>query len=174
MIEQRHRRACAVASTLLTVASCAQPSGHHAILEPSRVSSIIVGRSSKSDVLTALGKPSRVDRNGQGETWVYEYRPDGSGRQTLLAGAQAASAVAGAFVPFVGLLGTGVGLASAADGGGPEPGTTTLAINFADFGIVRECTYSTSMVPADSPTGANAGTAPDCQRPKVPAFPPAR
>ena len=160
------------ALAMLAAASCAQAPPPSAILDTGKVSSIVVGRSSRTDVFTALGRPTRTHQGLAGEGWVYEAKTENSGRQRLMSGAAAASGVAGAFVPYLGLVGSGLGLANAAGGTGqPEPDTVSMTVDFGADGLVRDCTYSSTAVPAGMP-GAAAGAARllGCQKP-YPATP---
>ena len=159
------------ALAMMAAASCAQapPS---AILDAGKMLSIVVGRSSRTDVFTALGRPTRTQQGLGGESWVYEGKTDDSGRQRLMSGAAAASGVAGAFVPYLGLVGSGLGLANAsADTGRREPDMVSMTVDFGADGLVRDCTYSSTAVPAGMP-GAAAGAARPlgCQKP-YPATP---
>ena len=101
-----------------------------------------------------------------GETWVYEARGGDAGGR-FMGGAGAAIGLAGAFVPYLGLVGSGIGLANTAAGATRrEPGAVSLAVSFGDDGVVRDCTYSSTTLPAGV-----AGSAPGpakvvgCSRP---------
>ncbi len=160
------------ALAMMAAASCAQAPPASAILDAGKTSSIVVGRSSRTDVFTALGSPSRTQQSLAGESWVYEAKTDDSGRQRLMSGAAAASGVAGAFVPYLGLVGSGLGLANAAgDTGRREPDMVSMTVDFGANGLVRDCTYSSTAVPAGMP-GAPTGAATPlgCQKP-YPATP---
>ena len=137
------------------------------ILDASKVSSIVIGRSSRADVFTALGRPTRTQQSLAGESWVYESRIDDSGRQRMVSGAAAASGVAGAFVPYLGLVGSGLGLANAVGGsGGREPDMMSMTVDFGVGGIVRDCTYASTAAPAGTPGAAQGPARPvNCQRP---------
>lgn len=171
------------APMLLAVASCSQPAPASAILDPGKVRSVVVGRSSRADVFAALGQPSRTERSAGGEAWIYEARTGEAGGRGLMGGASAASGVVGAFVPYVGLIGSGLGLAGvAADGMHAAPQASSLGVAFRDDGVVRDCVYSSTAAPSGVP-GPAAGAAPpiDCQRPvrldpgqRTPAAPGAR
>ncbi len=154
------------ALAMMAAASCAQapPS---AILDAGKMSSIVVGRSSRTDVFMALGRPTRTQQGLGGESWVYEARTDDSGRQRLMSGAAAASGVAGAFVPYLGLVGSGLGLANASGNTGrTEPDTVSMTVDFGANGLVRDCTYSSTAVPAGMPgAAAGAATPLGCQKP---------
>ncbi|MBV8614438.1 MAG: outer membrane protein assembly factor BamE [Acetobacteraceae bacterium] len=152
---------------LLTAAACSSRSGDKAILDPGKVSAVHVGRSSRSDVLALLGRPSRTEWNTAGETWVYQVREENLSRQELASGATVAGTVLGAFVPFGGLVGTGLGLAGTQVGGaGAEP-VTTLTVAFGETGTVRDCTYSTTAFSAQPAPGTGAAAQPAfrCQGP---------
>ncbi len=155
------------ALAVMAVASCAQSPPPSAILDPGKVSSIVVGRSSRTDVFAALGQPTRAQQSLAGESWVYEAKTDDSGRQRLMSGAAAASGVAGAFVPYLGLVGSGLGLANAsADTGQRAPNMVSMTVDFGANGLVRDCTYSSTAVPAGMPgSAAGAATPPGCQKP---------
>ena len=157
----------AAALAALAAASCAPASPPSTILDASKVSSIVIGRSSRADVFTALGRPTRTQQNLAGEGWVYESRTDDSGRQRMVSGAAAASGVAGAFVPYLGLVGSGLGLANAAGGSGSrEPDVVSMTVEFAANGIVRDCTYASTAAPAGTPGAAAVPAQPiGCQRP---------
>jgi len=159
--------AALVAPLLLAGASCSQSAPASAVLDSSKVASVVVGRSSRNDVFAALGQPSRTERSALGEAWVYEARTGDAGGRGLMNGASAASGVVGAFVPYAGLIGSGLGLAGVAmDGTRSEPQVVSLAVTFRDDGVVRDCTYSSTASPAGVP-GSAAGVAKlvDCQRP---------
>lgn len=157
-----------VAPALLVFASCSQRAPPSAILDAAKVGSVVVGRSSRADVFAALGQPSRTERSALGEAWVYDAGTGEARNRGLVNGAAAASAVAGAFVPYVGLVGSSLGLAGvAADGMRAEAQAVRLAVTFRDDGVVRDCAYSSTAAPPGLP-GSAAGTAPpvDCQRPR--------
>lgn len=155
------------ALAMLATTSCAQDTPPSAVLDPAKVSSVVIGRSTRADVFTVLGRPARTQQSLAGEGWVYEARTDDSGRQRLMSGAAAASGVAGAFVPYLGLVGSGLGLANASTGSGRRnPDTASMTVEFGANGVVRDCTYASTAVPAGMP-GAAAGLAKTmgCQRP---------
>ena len=157
-------RAGAVAAAMAG-ASCAAPPAP--ALDAGKVASVVIGRSSRADVFAALGRPARTEQGTQGETWIYESGGDGGGRSGLGSTAAAASGVVGAFVPYVGLIGSGLGLASAVRGSGATPDTVSLAIRF-DNGVVRDCTVSSTALPRGVPgAAADAGPALGCQRPPL-------
>ena len=164
----------AAALTALAAASCAPASSSPAVPDAAKVSSIVIGRSSRTDVFTALGRPTRTQQSLAGESWVYEARTDDSGRQRMMSGAAAASGIAGAFVPYLGLVGSGLGLANAAGSPGrQEPDSTSMTVEFGANGIVRDCTYASTALPAGLP-GATPGPAKPlgCQRPVAAAASP--
>lgn len=152
---------------LLAIAACAQNAPPTPILDPGKMASIVVGRSSRADVFAALGRPARTEQSAQGETWIYETKASSAGGQGLMNGAAAASGLAGAFVPYVGLIGSGLGLASATAGAVPraEPDAASVAVSFADNGVVRDCVYSTTASPAGLPGSATSSARIGCQRP---------
>ncbi len=157
---------------MMAAASCAQTPSPSAVLDAGKVSSIVIGRSSRTDVFAALGRPTRTQQGLGGESWVYEAKTDDSGRQRLISGAAAASGVAGAFVPYLGLVGSGLGLANASgDTGRRAPDMVSMTVDFGANGVVRDCTYSSTAMPAGMP-GAAAETAGPlgCQKP-YPATP---
>ncbi len=159
--------AALVAPLLLAGASCSKSAPASAVLDSSKVASVVVGRSSRAEVFAALGQPSRTERSALGEAWVYEARTGDAGGRGLMNGASAASGIVGAFVPYAGLIGSGLGLAGVAmDGTRTEPQVVSLAVTFRDDGVVRDCTYSSTASPAGVP-GSTAGVAKlvDCQRP---------
>ena len=152
---------------LLAGASCSHPAAP--VLDPAKVSSVIIGRSSRTEVFAALGRPARTETTALGETWVYATQGDASG-QTLVNGATSAMGVAGSFVPYLGLAASSLGLANTAAGAAsPTPETASLAINFGDNGIVRDCTYASTALPSGV-TGPASGTTnlQGCQKPPVP------
>ena len=121
-----------------------------------------VGRSTRADVFKALGQPKQTERSASGEAWVYEAREPKQNLNRLAGGAAAGSAIAGAFIPYVGLLGSGLGLANAAAGPGAPPASTTLTVAFGETGLVRDCIVATTA----PPTPQAAGQPPlDCTRP---------
>lgn len=147
--------------TVLLLTACAQAPASPAALDLSKVPGIVVGRSARAEVFALLGQPGRIDRDGRGERWTWASggaEPDRMGPVM-----QAASTVAGAFVPFAGLAGTGLGLARSA-AAGPPPGVTMFSVLFTDGGTVQDCTASASAPPAEG-TGAPAPL-PDCARPQ--------
>ncbi len=155
------------ALALLGGASCSQAPPPSPILDAGKMVSVMVGRSSRTDVFATLGQPGRTERSMSGETWIYEAKKGEPGSQRLMGGAGAAIGLAGAFVPYLGLVGSGVGLLNTAAGAPRrEPDAVSLAVNFGDDGIVRDCTYSSTALPAGV-TGAAQGPAkvPGCQRP---------
>lgn len=157
----------AVAAPMLLLAACSQGAPPSAILDASKVGSVIVGRSSRTEVFTALGQPSRTERSALGEAWVYEARTGDPSGRGLMNGASAASGVVGAFVPFVGLIGSGLGLAGVAmDGTRAEPQVIGLTVTFRDDGVVRDCSYASTAAPVGLPgTAAGVAKLVDCQRP---------
>lgn len=153
--------------------SCSTSTGSPASLDPGKVASVVVGRSSKADVLSALGPPSRTERSAQGEAWIYETKDDGSGGQDLMSGMAAVSGIVGAFVPYAGLVGSGLGLAGTAAGAARQrPSVASLAVIFGDEGVVRECVYSSTAPPSrELGSTPRAPGAVDCQRPRPAAAP---
>ena len=156
---------------LLASASCSSNPPSASVLNADKAASIVVGRSSRTDVFAALGRPSRTETSLSGENWVYETKDGDSGSRTLVDGASSAMGLAGAFVPYLGIVGSGVGLANTAAGAARrEPDAASLTVSFRDDGVVRDCVYSSTALP----TGL-AGSAPGsadaqgCRRPSVPA-----
>lgn len=164
----------AARALLLMAASCSAPDARPPpVLDPGKVASVVVGRSSRADVFGALGRPGRMERSGRGETWIYEATQGGTRGGAGMGGVAAAAGVAGAFVPYVGLVGSGLGLAGAAvDGARPEVVQASLAVVFRDDGVVRDCTFSTTALPAGMPGAATDAPVIDCQRPATPTAPP--
>ena len=156
-----------VAPMLLAGASCSRNAPPAAVLDAGKVASVVIGRSSRTDVFTTLGQPSRTERSALGEAWVYEAKTGDAGGNGLISGASAATGVVGAFVPYVGLIGSGLGLAGVAmDGMRAEPQAVMLAVIFRDDGVVRDCTYSSTAAPAGvAGSTADAAKLVDCQRP---------
>ncbi len=159
--------AASVITAALAGASCSQPSPPSAILDGNRMASIVVGRSSRTDVFTALGRPSRTEQSQLGETWVYEAKGSDSGARNLMGGAAAAAGVVGAFVPFVGLAGPALGLAGAATNATRrETDVVSAAVSFDAGGVVRDCVYSSTALPAGMPGSVpGAANVVGCQRP---------
>ena len=158
---------------LLVVASCAQRTAPSAILDAGKVGTVVVGRSTRADVFAALGQPTRTERSASSEAWVYEARTGDPGNRRWMSGVSAASGVAGAFVPYVGLIGSGLGLAGAgADALRADPQAVGLAVTFREDGVVRDCAYSSIATPTGVP-GSPPDAAPpiDCQRPAPGALP---
>lgn len=155
------------ALALLAVASCAPSAPPAATLDTGRMAAIVIGRSSRADVFAALGRPAQTRQSGPVESWVYETKAEDAGDGGFKNGALAAAGVAGAFVPYVGLIGPSLGLASAATGSArPAPEAASLTVGFGEDGIVRDCTYASTALPAGMP-GSAAGSAriTGCQRP---------
>ena len=161
------------APLLLAGVSCAERTPPSAILNPAKVGAVAVGRSTRADVFAALGQPSRTERSAGGEAWIYEARTGEPGSRGWMSGVSAASGVAGAFVPYVGLIGSSLGLAGvAADGMRTDPQAVSLAVLFRDDGVVRDCTYSSTAAPAGvSASAAGAALPVDCQRLRPDAAP---
>ena len=172
---QGARAAPLLFSALIALAgasACAGDAGHPAVLDRSKIPSIVVGRSTQGDVFALLGRPSRAERSAQAETWIYEDKASG-GEGRLVSGAAAASGIVGAFVPYVGLLGSGLGLADAATGGArPQAATTSFAVSFGDGGIVRDCVYATTEFSSAPGRAPGIPRSVDCQRPSDDRLPP--
>jgi len=156
----------------LLLAACSQHAAPSAVLASGKVGSVAVGRSSRADVFAALGQPSRTERSANGEAWIYEVRTGDAGGRGWMSGVSAASGVAGAFVPYVGLIGSSLGLAGVgADAMREDPQAVSLAVSFREDGVVRDCAYSSTARPVGVPgpaAGAATDPAPiDCQRPIV-------
>ncbi len=153
-------------------ASCSQAAAPTA-LDPAKVATVAVGRSTRADVFTALGKPGHTERSGLGEAWVYEAKQGSSDNAGLVSGVSAASGLIGAFVPFAGLAGSGLGLANTAVGATrADPQSASLTVTFRDDGVVRDCLYSSTAAPAGVPGQAASIAKPvDCQRPAPGALP---
>ena len=122
----------------------------------------MVGRSSRAAVFQVLGRPGLVEQNGAGEAWTYTAAPPA--RRGLSGGAGAALGLAGAFVPYVGLIGPGLGLANAALPDGPAPETRTIKIEFDPRGVVRDCTYASTGLPAGFAPPEGGPPVPVCSR----------
>lgn len=159
-----HSRISACISFLLLIAASCSRNDAASVLNPVKVADVIVGQSSRADVFAALGRPTRTERNSLGESWIYEDKSDAAGRRRIFQGAAAASGAIGAFVPYAGFVGSGLGLAGAAMDGTPRTDVASLAVEFGANGVVRECVYSSSALPAGVP-GAGAVAPIDCQRP---------
>ena len=150
----------------MLASACAQTAPPAAMLDPAKVRSVVIGHSSRADVFAALGQPAHTEQSGHGEAWVYETQSGGQGNQQLSNGAGAAAGMVGAFVPYVGLVGSGLGLANAAVGSQhAPPRTSSLKVSFSGNGVVSDCLYTTTGVPAGLP-GATA-PAIACQRPHL-------
>lgn len=156
-------RRLGLGAALLALAACAGGDGAP-VLDLAKLPSIAVGESSRVEVFQIMGRPTQVLRGARGESWVYQAQASTADRRNLAAGAQVASTVAGVLIPFVGLVGTGIGLASQMGGDAPPPGVTTVTIDFADPGIVRDCTISTNVMTTNELVGADRRTPLDCRR----------
>lgn len=161
--------AAAALPLLLAATSCSQSASVAPALDSGKIASIVVGHSSRNDVFAALGRPARTDRSSSGEVWVYQPTSGDTGKSGLMSGASAASGILGAFVPYAGAVGSGLGLAGTAMGGtSPAPPADSLSVTFRDDGIVRDCTFSSTMFPAAGPGQAAApAKVVDCQRPDL-------
>ena len=156
----------AVCAFTVLAAACTRAEAPAAMLDPAKVASVVIGRSSRTDVFAALGQPAHTEESRQGETWVYETQSGGTGHQQLSNGAGAAAGVVGAFVPYVGLLGSGLGLASATMGSErASPRMSSLKVIFSGSGVVSDCLYTSTDVPAGLP-GATVPVI-GCQRPRI-------
>jgi outer membrane protein assembly factor BamE (lipoprotein component of BamABCDE complex) len=155
------RIAACIPLLLLIAASCSRNDA--AVLNPAKVADVVVGRSSRADVFATLGRPTRTERNSSGEFWIYEHKSNASARRGVFQGAAAASGVIGAFVPYAGLAGSGLGLAGTAMDATLRTDMTSLTVQFGANGVVRECVYSSTALPARVP-GAAAATPIDCRR----------
>lgn len=175
-------RGAAAALAVSLAAACSADAPPPAVLDAGTVGSVIIGRSSRADVYAALGRPSRTERSASGEAWIYEAGGGGGGANPL-GGVATASGLLGAFVPYAGLVGSGLGLAGAAMGGArPDRARVGLTVAFTADGVVRDCVLSSTAVPAGvfqagvSPAGApgpvpaDAGIV-DCRRPGPNALP---
>ena len=153
-------------TALLMMAACAPKPPAAAILDAKKVSLVVVGQSSRDDVFATLGRPTRTERNAAGETWIYDATPAKAGNGNLVSGAVTASGIVGAFVPYVGLAGNGLGLANtASNAAAATPDVSSMSVMFGSNGVVRDCAYSSTAAPAGTP-GTATGAAPviDCQR----------
>ena len=155
---------------LLAVMSCSHSAPSAQALDPGKVASIVVGRSSRNEVFQALGQPARTERSSAGEVWVYQPTSGGTDGSGVMSGASAASGILGAFVPYAGAIGSGLGLAGTAMGKSSSgPPADSLSVVFRDDGIVRDCVFSKTVFP---PGGAGPADAPakvvDCQRDPAP------
>lgn len=151
-------------AALLTLTACAG-SGGDAAPDLRKLSAVVVGQSSRADVLGVMGQPSQVLRNARGESWVYEAQDSGRTDGRVAAGTQAAATVAGALIPFAGLVGAGMGLANAAVSEPRRPAVTTVTVEFAEAGVVRECIYATNAMTPDDLLRADGRAPFDCVRP---------
>ena len=156
----------AACAALLMIAGCTPKPHAAAILDPKKVSLVVVGRSSRDDVFATLGRPTRTERNAGGETWIYDAARGKAGNSTLISGAVTASGIVGAFVPYVGLAGSGLGLANtASNASDTAPDVSSMSVMFGGNGLVRDCAYSSTAVPAGIPgTATGATQVIDCQR----------
>ncbi len=158
--------AAILAMPLLLLTACSPNAPPSAILDSSKVGSVVVGRSSRTEVFTVLGQPSRTERSALGEAWIYEARTGDPSGRGLMNGASAASGVVGAFVPFVGLIGSGIGLAGVAmDGMQRQPQVVSLTVTFRGDSVVRDCAYASTAAPAGVTPAAGIAKLVDCQRP---------
>ena len=146
------------------MAACAPNPQPTAILDPKKVALVVVGRSSRNDVFATLGRPTRTERNAAGETWIYDATPRKADNGSLISGAVTATGIVGAFVPYVGLAGSGIGLAnSASNASETAPDVSSMSVMFGSNGLVRDCAYSSTATPAGLP-GTSATQVIDCQR----------
>ena len=130
---------------------------------------VVVGRSSRAEVFAALGRPSRTERSASGEAWIYEAKTGDPTTQGLMSGASAASGVAGAFIPYAGLVGSGLGLAITAMGKARPAVVVSLAVAFGADGVVRDCIYSSTAFPIGEPGTETGSTVVDCRRTPIDA-----
>lgn len=154
---------------LLAGASCSQNPPVASVPGAEKAASVVVGRSSRTDVFAALGRPGRTESSPNGETWVYESKDGDSGGRTYMDGASSVMGVAGAFVPYLGLAGSSLGLARTAAGAARrEPDAASLTVNFGGDGIVRDCVYSSTALPTGL-TGSAQGSANvgGCRKPSI-------
>ncbi len=167
----RRARAFASGFTLLALAACADKPPPP--LDAGKIATVVIGRSTRSDVFASLGRPAHTSQSLAGESWVYEPRHVDSGNGQLVSGAGAAAGVVGAFVPFVGLAGPAIGLANAAGGPTtPAAAGDSLAVSFDAGGVVRDCVYTSAAIPAGLPGAASATAQPTgCQRSEAAATP---
>ena len=112
-----------------------------------------------------MGQPSQVVRSARGESWVYDAQGAGRDNARMAAGTQAATTVASALIPFAGLVGAGVGLANSMASEPRRPTVTTVTIEFAEAGIVRDCLYATNAMTPDDLARADGRAPFDCRRP---------
>ncbi len=148
----------------MLVVACTPAAPRASMLDPAKVGRVVIGRSSRTEVFAALGQPGHTEQSRQGETWVYETQSGGSGTQPLSDGAGAAAGVVGAFVPYVGLVGSGLGLANAAMGSQHAPrSSSSLRVIFSANGVVSDCLYTSTDVPAGLPGATASGTG--CKQP---------
>lgn len=161
-----YARAAALPLLLATI-SCSQSMSSAPTLDPGKVASIVVGHSSRNDVFVALGQPARTERSSAGEVWIYQPTNGGTGGRGLMSGASAATGILGAFVPYAGAVGSGLGLAGTAMSGTSSTSPpNSLSVSFRGDGVVRECTFSSTMFSAAGPGPAAApAKIVDCQRP---------
>ena len=129
--------------------------------QPGKLAGVVVGRSSRAEVFAALGRPARTERSSAGEAWVFEASNQSGPSAGLVSGATVASSVVGAFVPFAGLVGTGIGLANSSR---PAADTVTLVVKFDPNGVVQDCTQTSTAAPVGLP-GVEGSPPPDCTRP---------
>ncbi len=170
----RRARAFASGFTLLALAACADKPPPP--LDAGKIATVVIGRSTRSDVFATLGRPAHTSQGMAGESWLYEPRTRDGRDGRLATGASAAAGVVGAFVPFVGLAGPAIGLAGAArPSAAPGPSGESLTVSFDAAGLVRDCVYTSTAVPAGLP-GAAPGPARTvgCQRPANAAPPSSR
>lgn len=135
---------------LLLVSGCAGEKAT-APIDRARMAMVQIGRSSRADVFAALGRPARTEQSNAGERWVYETGRGSQGSTELVNSVGAATGVVGAFVPYVGLVGSGLSLATAASGKPPPKAGDNLSVDFSPDGIVRDCVYASSAMPAGLP-----------------------
>ena len=148
-------------TALLALAACA---GGAEAPDLRKLSAVVVGQSSRTDVLGVMGQPSQVVRGARGESWVYEAQGVSRNDGRMAAGAQAATTVASALIPFAGLVGAGMGLANSMGPDSRRPAVTTVTIDFAEAGFVRDCFYATNAMAPDDLVRADGRAPFDCIR----------
>ena len=158
-----HSRISACISFLLLIAASCSRNDAASVLNPVKVADVIVGQSSRADVFAALGRPTRTEQTAWGSPGFMKTR----------AMPQAGDAFSGggcrvrrhrcvrALCWFRGLR---LGARWRRHGRNSETDVASLAVEFGANGVVRECVYSSSALPAGVP-GAVAVAPIDCQRP---------
>ena len=102
--------AIGVAAVTVNLGGCASTMGQDSIRDESKVSQIVVGKSTTKDVQALLGEPNSTMRDGNKLAWVYVSTKTN----------------AAAYIPFVNMV-----------GGGNRGDSENMTITFDSKGVVR-------------------------------------